>query len=383
MRPVPLRSAGTGVLLGLAVLFGPCVRAQAGIADAPLPRFADGKQSVLVRAVPGVVKRGGLETDFLCTSFDSGVVDIGVEVFGTDGARLNDVTTGSGALLDVGPGQTVTIGTGGTAAFLESKVITLPTVAQGSARIIATSSQIQCVVLIVDGAVTPPEASATITTGVQPSAGAVLSLALPRFSDGKPATHAMLVPGVVNRGSLDTDFFCTSLAAEPIDIGVEIFGTDGGVLNSVEADNGAVLNVQPGQTVTLGTTGTAAFLETAVITAPGIAQGLARVVSTSERVICSAVVLDSTLSPPTAMSELLGYSGVVPVPVVGCTGDCSGDGHVTVDELLTGVEIVLGSLPMTECPELDVDHRGSVSVNELVRAVTAALNGCVQEGVVP
>src|SRR5512139_708446 len=116
MRRVPLRSAGAGVLLGLVVLFAPWARVWAGIADTPLPRFADGKQSVLVRAVTGVVKRGGLETDFLCTSFDSEAVNIGVEVFGVDGVRLNDVSTGSGALLAVGPGQTVTIGTGGTAA---------------------------------------------------------------------------------------------------------------------------------------------------------------------------------------------------------------------------------------------------------------------------
>jgi len=60
-----------------------------------------------------------------------------------------------------------------------------------------------------------------------------------------------------------------------------------------------------------------------------------------------------------------------------CTGDCNSDGTVTVDELITGVNIVLGSTPLDQCPSLDIDGHGEVTVDELVRAVNNALTGCV------
>src|SRR5262249_51408203 len=75
---------------------------------------------------------------------------------------------------------------------------------------------------------------------------------------------------------------------------------------------GAVLNAAPGATVTFGTTGTKAFLETAVITTAGIAQGLARIVSTSAQLTCTALILDSTVTPPAAMSNLVGFPASAP-----------------------------------------------------------------------
>jgi hypothetical protein len=38
---------------------------------------------------------------------------------------------------------------------------------------------------------------------------------------------------------------------------------------------------------------------------------------------------------------LLGYAR----PVHACTGDCNADGAVTIDELINGVNILLGSMP--------------------------------------
>jgi hypothetical protein len=60
----------------------------------------------------------------------------------------------------------------------------------------------------------------------------------------------------------------------------------------------------------------------------------------------------------------------------GCTGDCNQDGSVTIDEILTGVSIALGSLPANDCPEFDADHSGVVTIDEILSAVTAALSGC-------
>jgi len=59
-----------------------------------------------------------------------------------------------------------------------------------------------------------------------------------------------------------------------------------------------------------------------------------------------------------------------------CAGDCDGDGHVSVDELIMAVAIALGSRPLDDCPGLDADGDGNVSVGELVKAVTAALRDC-------
>lgn len=59
-----------------------------------------------------------------------------------------------------------------------------------------------------------------------------------------------------------------------------------------------------------------------------------------------------------------------------CAGDCDGDGSVTVDELLKGVNIALGKLSVDHCDSLDSDHDGTVTVDEIVSAVANALNGC-------
>jgi ELWxxDGT repeat protein len=59
-----------------------------------------------------------------------------------------------------------------------------------------------------------------------------------------------------------------------------------------------------------------------------------------------------------------------------CAGDCNGDGQVTVDELVRGVGIALGTTPLSTCASVDRDGDGAVSIAELIEAVTAALAGC-------
>ena len=59
----------------------------------------------------------------------------------------------------------------------------------------------------------------------------------------------------------------------------------------------------------------------------------------------------------------------------GMVGDCNGDSVVTVDELIKGVNIALGTSELTICPSLDVNGNDVVTVDELIRAVTNALTG--------
>ena len=59
-----------------------------------------------------------------------------------------------------------------------------------------------------------------------------------------------------------------------------------------------------------------------------------------------------------------------------CVGDCNGDGTVTVDEILTMVNIALGNTPVTACEAGDANHDGQITVDEILTAVNNALNGC-------
>ena len=58
-----------------------------------------------------------------------------------------------------------------------------------------------------------------------------------------------------------------------------------------------------------------------------------------------------------------------------CVGDCNGDGTVAINELILGVNIALGSLPVTECPEF-ANSQGNVDIAQLIKGVNNALNGC-------
>jgi hypothetical protein len=99
------------------------------------------------------------------------------------------------------------------------------------------------------------------------------------------------------------------------------------------SDNGAGV-IKVGGTITIGTDNTEVLSEDEVIVGlPGnIRGGSARVVSTSKRIICSAVVVDETYSNDMVCTA----GGGVGPPVLGCTFDneCdttlgSGDGVCT------------------------------------------------------
>ena len=59
-----------------------------------------------------------------------------------------------------------------------------------------------------------------------------------------------------------------------------------------------------------------------------------------------------------------------------CAGDCDLDGKVTINELITGVNITLDELAPAECPVFDRNGDGVVAINELIAAVNNALCGC-------
>jgi hypothetical protein len=59
-----------------------------------------------------------------------------------------------------------------------------------------------------------------------------------------------------------------------------------------------------------------------------------------------------------------------------CVGDCNGNNVVTINELILGVNIALGTTNLSQCPAFDPNGDGKVGINELITGVNNALNGC-------
>jgi hypothetical protein len=90
----------------------------------------------------------------------------------------------------------------------------------------------------------------------------------------------------------------------------------------------------------------------------------------------TATATVSSTTPPSAGPTNTATATATITVGIPCAGDCDGSGEVTIDELITLVNIALGSLPVTNCPAGDVDHDGMIAINEIVAAVGNALNGC-------
>ncbi len=63
-------------------------------------------------------------------------------------------------------------------------------------------------------------------------------------------------------------------------------------------------------------------------------------------------------------------------PSLGCVGDCNGNREVTVDELITMVNIALGIQPVSNCRVGDANGDGEITIDEIIAAVNNALSGC-------
>jgi hypothetical protein len=75
--------------------------------------------------------------------------------------------------------------------------------------------------------------------------------------------------------------------------------------------------------------------------------------------------------------SILRNTGTPPSP--SCVGDCNGDGTVSINELIVGVNIALGTFSVDECVAFDANGDGMVGINELIQAVNNALGGCPEE----
>lgn len=97
----------------------------------------------------------------------------------------------------------------------------------------------------------------------------------------------------------------------------------------------------------------------------------------------SAILMVTVTNERSAAPTGTPTSTAIPQPTatpLPCDGDCDTSQSVTVDEVLTCVNMALGTAG--ECPACDVDDDGAVTVNEIISAVSMALDGCPQAPVV-
>jgi hypothetical protein len=109
------------------------------------------------------------------------------------------------------------------------------------------------------------------------------------------------------------------------------------------------------------------------------AQGHCESVDTGAGVrgVCLAGGATAPSPTPSPTTELAGSPTptLTPLPPGICVGDCNGGGDVTVNELITLVNIALGNSDVSACTQ-GIPASVSVDISLTVRAVNNALNGC-------
>jgi hypothetical protein len=85
---------------------------------------------------------------------------------------------------------------------------------------------------------------------------------------------------------------------------------------------------------------------------------------------------------PSATQTVDPFATVTPTPTATqsatpvCAGDCDEDGTVTLAEVVTGVNIALGTQSLDLCPSLDSDNSDTIEIREPVAAVANLMEGC-------
>ncbi len=94
------------------------------------------------------------------------------------------------------------------------------------------------------------------------------------------------VPGVMNNLSVGAAFICTATAAA--NVSVEVFDASGALQS-----NGVSAGLNPGQSATFVTQGLPNLVATHNLGVTTVFQGSARVVASSSKVICTALLMDT------------------------------------------------------------------------------------------
>lgn len=127
--------------------------------------------------------------------------------------------------------------------------------------------------------------------------------------NGLSMKHVFTVMGVTGYGDLHTVFMCTSLEkSKEVTVAIEVWDYDGVLLNDVTQDNG-VDTIDPGESTTMETEDSdddvAAFDEDEEIELSDDANhGTARILASSTKLACTALIADKVGDPPASMVNL-------------------------------------------------------------------------------
>ena len=121
-------------------------------------------------------------------------------------------------------------------------------------------------------------------------------------------------------------------------------------------------------TPTLHSTATATPPSTATSTPPSSATPTSSRAETPSRTPSTTPTTTPTPTVPVGATPT-----ATPPPL--CVGDCDGGSVVTIDELITLVNIALGTAPPSACAD-GVPHGAAVDIALIIRAVNNTLNGC-------
>ncbi len=200
----------------------------------------------------------------------------------------------------------------------------------------------------------------TIALQIQP--GATGTIPLHVFAPWADSQHPSSTAFVSVGDTLAVDQTCVPVAGTPPCAGP-------GAVSQISIADGAISVLTPTATAApsatftnspVPDTATPSPVDTATPTAPAPTNSV-----TPE--LTATVAQTATPSPVPATST---------PTVATCVGDCNGDGIVTVDELLTMVNIALGNAQLQSCVAGDGNNDGQISVDEILTAVNNGLNGC-------
>jgi hypothetical protein len=139
-------------------------------------------------------------------------------------------------------------------------------------------------------------AAAALTLAVVAPASAVATLA-PLFT----------VAGVMNTGSFGTYFACTNTDTGPVIVGVEVFDQGGTSTNNPTT---TAVSLGSQASVLFGTQGANSLSLDAQLSVGVINKGSAHILTTSKKVVCSALLVDPGSNPAVSMTTLtIAYKG--------------------------------------------------------------------------
>jgi hypothetical protein len=133
----------------------------------------------------------------------------------------------------------------------------------------------------------------------------VIDTPIPLLGDVKVKT-VFIVPGVTaGIANIETQFLCTSLDTKPITVAIEVFDDVGGPPeNDVTMTNGITV-IGVGRTATVETNEISSFQSDESIDNVTANSGSARILSSSPKLACTALVVGGANQPtPTSMASL-------------------------------------------------------------------------------